>query len=313
MSSKGMKSEVDTVNSIASIAREQADLEISDLKSKQAMIAECHEMIGRVQTADYFGKLATVTSLMFLKQVKDAKIYRDIPGVGTWEKFCEIVGKDRHTTDDDLRNLAVFGEEFMVTATSFGLGYREMRKLRHMTADGVLIIDAEAVEIGGERIPLDSDHREDLQAAIETIIEEQAKTKAEVVAQKKAFDRVQTATHKEVQKLQQQVDKLEGRAAVKGMTGEEDGYLNKVFTLRVGFDGYMLKMESAFEELANRDHTPREAAALISTLDYMRMSANAWQDRAVMDIGGPGLNPQVMEEFEAWEKENMKPRVKGEG
>ena len=168
-----------------------------------------------------------------------------------------------------------------------------------------MVIDAEAVEIGGERIPLDSDHREDLQAAIETIIEEQAKTKAEVVAQKKAFDRVQTATHKEVQKLQQQVDKLEGRAAVKGMTGEEDGYLNKVFTLRVGFDGYMLKMESAFEELANRDHTPREAAALISTLDYMRMTANAWQDRAVMDIGGPGLNPQVMEEFEQWEKENM--------
>ncbi len=309
MNRKGMGSEVDTVNSIASIAREQADLEIAELKSKQAMIAECHMMLGRIQATEYFGKVATVASLMFLKQVKDSKVYRDVPGVVTWEKFCEIVGKDRRTVDEDLQNLAKFGEGFLATVASFGLGYRDLRKLRQLTHDGVLIIDAEAVEIGGERIPLDSDHREDLQAAIETIIEEQAKTKAEVVAQKKAFDRVQTATHKEVQKLQQQVDKLEGRAAVKGMTGEEDGYLNKVFTLRVGFDGYMLKMESAFEELANRDHTPREAAALISTLDYMRMTANAWQDRAVMDIGGPGLNPQVMEEFEQWEKEHM--QVKG--
>ena len=305
MSSKGMKSEVDTVNSIASIAREQADLEIAELKSKQAMIAECHEMIGRVQTAKFFQKTANVCDLVLMQQSRESKIYRDVPGVGTWEKFCELTGSTRQHVEDQLKNLATFGEEFTQTVCGFGMGYRDLRKLRQLTHDGVLIIDAEAVEIGGERIPLDSDHREDLQAAIETIIEEQAKTKAEVVAQKNAFDRVQTSTLKEVQKLQQQVDKLEGRAAIKGMTGEEDGYLNKVFTLRVGFDGYMLKMESAFEELANRDHTPREAAALISTLDYMRMTANAWQDRAVMDIGGPGLNPQVMEEFEAWEKENM--------
>ncbi len=305
MSRKGMESEVDTVNSIASIAREQADLEIAELKSKQAMIAQCHEMIGQVKTARLFQKFADVSSLVWLKQVKDSKVYRDVPNVETWDNFCEIVGLSRQHIDEQLRNINAFGEEFMLTCQQFSVGYRDLRKLRQLTHDGVLVIDAEAVEIGGERILLDSDHREDLQAAIETIIEEQAKTKAEVVAQKKAFDRVQTATHKEVQKLQQQVDKLEGRAAVKGMTGEEDGYLNKVFTLRVGFDGYMLKMESAFEELANRDHTPREAAALISTLDYMRMTANAWQDRAVMDIGGPGLNPQVMEEFEQWEKENM--------
>ena len=305
MSRKGMESEVDTVNSIASIAREQADLEIAELKSKQAMIAECHMMLGRVQGMKLVEKFADVGGLMFLKQVHDSKIYREVPGIGTWDKFCENAGLSRQHVDERLKNIAGFGEEMTAYVSGFGLGYRDLRKLRQLTHDGVLVIDAEAVEIGGERILLDSDHREDLQAAIETIIEEQAKTKAEVVAQKKAFDRVQTATHKEVQKLQQQVDKLEGRAAVKGMTGEEDGYLNKVFTLRVGFDGYMLKMESAFEELANRDHTPREAAALISTLDYMRMTANAWQDRAVMDIGGPGLNPQVMEEFEQWEKENM--------
>jgi hypothetical protein len=301
--------EMDASNQIYQVAREQADIEITELKSQQARIAEAHEIAGRIQAFTFVEKVVSITSLMQLKNVKDSKVYRELPNIGTWESYCNYIGLDRHTTDERLRQLETLGSQFLETCHQFSVSHKDMRKLRQLTHDGTLVIDAEAVEIGGERIPLDSDHREDLQAAIETIIEEQAKAKAEISAQQKAFDRVQTATHKEVQKLQQQVDKLEGKAAAKGMTGEEDAYLNNVFTLRVGFDGYMLKMESAFEELANRDHTPREAAALISTLDYMRMTASAWQDRAVIDIGGPQLNPQVMEEFEAWGRENMPPKI----
>ncbi|WP_306534482.1 hypothetical protein [Geobacter sp.] len=90
-------------------------------EERERLIAQCHEVIGRVQATQMFVKFGDVTNLMFLKQIKESKAYRDVPGIGTWEKFCEIVGVDRHTIDQQLLNIATFGEDFLGYITSFGL------------------------------------------------------------------------------------------------------------------------------------------------------------------------------------------------
>lgn len=149
------------------LKQEQAERE-----QREQMIAQCFKAIGQVQTSNMFAKFATVSSLVWLKQVKEAKTYRDIPEVGTWDKFCDYVGMSRQKVDEDLSNLATFGEEFMTTCQQLHVGYRELRQLRQLSHDGAVQLnhDDNTITIEGEVIPIDGDHTEELQAAIEQII-----------------------------------------------------------------------------------------------------------------------------------------------
>lgn len=79
---------------------------------RERMIARCHEVIGQVKAVAMISRFGDVTNLMWMKEVKESKIYKDVPGIGTWGNFCKSAGKDRHTVDQDLLNLAAFGEEF---------------------------------------------------------------------------------------------------------------------------------------------------------------------------------------------------------
>ena len=144
----------------------------AEQEERETRIAECHEVIGRVQAMKFIEKVTTVGSLMQLKEIKATKAYRDLPGIGNWENFCKHIGLSRQKVDEDLDNLATFGESFLTTVSSFSLGYRDMRKLRQLSSSGEVTIDAEAMIIGDERIPLNAEHSEELQAAIEKIIEE---------------------------------------------------------------------------------------------------------------------------------------------
>jgi len=131
---------------------------------RERLIAQTHEAVGRIQAAGAFRKLATVAELVWLRDLKEVKIYRDLPGVGTWEKLCNYLGKDRRTTDEDLQNLATFGEDFLETSRQLSIGYREMRQLRQLQYDGesfqiaddgkTVIIEGEAILLGDDSAPL---------------------------------------------------------------------------------------------------------------------------------------------------------------
>lgn len=84
-----------------------------------------------------FNRLA---SLKDLAEIKDAKAYRgatledrktgQLVRVENWEQFCAACGYSAKTIDNDLKNLATFGMEFLEAAHSIGLGVRELRMLR---------------------------------------------------------------------------------------------------------------------------------------------------------------------------------------
>lgn len=157
---------------------------------REQLIAKTHQMIGQIRAADMFGKFANVSSLVWLQQVKESKIYKDLPNVGTWEKFCNSIGLSRQKVDLDLQNLATFGEEFLLTVSSLSVGYRELRKLRQLSHDGVVRIEDDAITIGDETIPIDPDHADDLHAAIEKIIEQNTALGARVERLEKQKDEV---------------------------------------------------------------------------------------------------------------------------
>lgn len=158
--------------------RDQQQAVQADKQHRETLIAQAHEVIGRVQSNLLMNKFTTVSNLIHLKQIKESKIYRDLPMVGTWDKYCDYIGLSRQKVDEDLANLAVFGEDFLLTSQQFGLGYREMRKLRQLTHDGSVVIEGECLRIpGDEPIPINEDHAEELQVAIERIITSHDDTK----------------------------------------------------------------------------------------------------------------------------------------
>lgn len=289
---KGKRFDEDTETALAAVKEEQ-DIERirqRQQEERETLIAQAHEIIGRVQANTLMTKFANVSSLVHLKNIKDSKIYRDLPMVGTWDKYCEYIGLSRQKVDEDLANLAAFGEDFLLTCQQFSLGYRDLRKLRQLTHDGTVQVTEDAIEISGQRIPLDADHKEDLQSAIEWVIEQQSQTVVELEAQKKAHARVQEETHKSMVKLQKDLDKLTREAKAKDLTPEEDAVIQQIENLQTSFLGYLLQVRS----LVEADDIPgtRAKAALVAFLNQARMELNAYYDTAYDRHAAPGMAPE---------------------
>lgn len=156
-------------------AEREARLEAEEAQDeRERMIAQSYELAGQIKAVKMISKFGDVTSLMWLKQVKESKIYKELPGIGTWEKYCEYVGVDRHTTDQNLLNLAVFGEAFIGAITNLRVGYRELRQLRQLKYDGEsfqMSDDGKTVVIEGEAITLGEDAGAEIEAALEKLLE----------------------------------------------------------------------------------------------------------------------------------------------
>ena len=194
--------------------REAVQRQSAEQAEREARIAEAHEVAGRVQAFNFVGKVLTVGSLVQLKNIKESKAYADLPNIGTWESYCKYLGLSRQKVDEDLGNLADFGEQFLLTVGTFSLGYRELRKLRKLTHDGSVQIEDNIITIGDESIPIDKEHTEDLHAAIEKILENN------------------TALTQRVTKLEKHKDALV-KEETKGLVMEKKALLEQVERLKV--------------------------------------------------------------------------------
>jgi len=149
---------------------------------------QANQLLGQARTAQSFAKLATVVTLRTLAEVKETKAYRALRGVscvdsqgnkiddvGTWDGYCRAIGRSKTSVDEDLRNLAAFGEEALESLQAVGAGYRELRKLRQLPEEErQLIIQGEAVQI---------EDKEALVELIEDMAARHAKEKEELKQQ----------------------------------------------------------------------------------------------------------------------------------
>lgn len=285
------KKQLDDYSEIAStVIEEEARME--RLKREQRaerenLIAQCYEMAGQIKTAKMFSKYGDVTSLMWLKQVKESKIYQDLPNIGTWEKYCKYLGLDRHTVDQNLLNLSIFGEELLVTVTNLRVGYRDIRKLRQLTSDGTISIDAEVVEIDGERIPLTPEHKDDLQAALDRAIDERNRFIKEQEKTIRIKERVSEDKEKKIQSLIEDIDKLEVRARAKGISPEEDALQQRIETFRIQFEGLFAELGTLADGVCSNP-SPAVVANFISLMDNARMRFSGLREDVVA-VSPPGM------------------------
>jgi len=280
-------------------AEETARMTAENARQEQAdrerRIAECHQVIGRIQGAKMVADFANVGGLMWFKQVKETKLYREIPGLGSWEKFCESVGISRQKVDEDLLNLATFGEAFLQTVGGFSVGYRELKKLRQLTHEGAVQIEDDTVTIGGELIPLDAEHREDLQAALERVIEAKDALLQEKDAVIRSNEKLLQSKQDLLRRQEKDLARYEDAAEKKGLTADEDAFIRKTRNARVSVDGFFMQFDPERFPLPE-DATPRMKAELMSTLAYFKQVCDAAYDTAGdlygdAEIEGAGWTP----------------------
>jgi hypothetical protein len=280
------KAETKILEEVYQEGRKKSDEEVAALKvrlqgqaDRERRVAESYQLIGRIQGAKMVADFGKVTGFVWLREVQQQKLYRDMPGIGTWEKFCESVGMSRSKIENGIANLETFGEEFLVTVTGFGVSYRDLRKLRQLTHEGAVYIDDGMVLIGDESIPLDADHREDLQAALERVIE----AKDEVLREKDAVIRsneklLQSKTDL-IRRQEKDLARYEDTAARKGLTADEDAFIQKCTNARITIDGFFMDFDPERNPLPE-DATDRMKAALMETLRYFKRVTHAAYDTA---------------------------------
>ncbi|MDR1946626.1 MAG: hypothetical protein LBQ51_05610 [Desulfovibrio sp.] len=113
-------------------------------ESMAARQFECAKIIGQIQSLMAVETFSTTGRLILLRQMKESKSYKglrvpqadgSIYVVNTFEDLCEAMGTSRRKVDEDLQNIAAFGEAFMNAAQQIGLGYRQLRALRALPED----------------------------------------------------------------------------------------------------------------------------------------------------------------------------------
>lgn len=186
------------------VIKEQEQKEIQ-AKEKEELIAEASRLTGRVEAFEFISKFTTVGTLTNLKKIKETGVYKEIPGIKTWEDYCKSIGFSVNKIDEDLSNLNIFGENLLTTGRELGLGYRELRQLKKQVKTGELQIKDEAIVIDGETISLEE--KDILKDALTDLVaknkEEISKLKAENKAKEKMVQTYAEAKEKKEQELKQ--------------------------------------------------------------------------------------------------------------
>ena len=145
-----------------------------ELEEKEAIAYTC-TMLGRIQSATFNEKQQRLMKLIWLKQVKDGRIYKKMRGLDTWVKFCEACGEKWRTIDDSLQDLSVFADEFLTETVKLGWTPSEVKRLsRAVLADNAELtetVNSDAITIDGKTVPLDADHKDEIMELVADVLD----------------------------------------------------------------------------------------------------------------------------------------------
>ena len=205
------------------------------------------EKLGMLKATSLFKKLLTVSVIKFLADIKETKHYKGLSVIGengelltvsTWADFCSGLGKSHQHVDEEIRNLGVFGEDFLETSQRMSLGYRDLRKLRKLDdADREVIIEGEAVK---------AEDRESLIDLIEEMSAKHRKQKdaletenKELKADKDALETILQKKDEKVNQLDTKVTKLTSPAEIQRRAESEPQELEKAALETLGTESIL--------------------------------------------------------------------------
>lgn len=293
--------DVEASQEIYNVAKMEAETQLTAMRGEMDAVRVESQAAGALQAIDTTIAFQELLKAITLQRIKQNKEYKT--GGMTWDEFCESLGLARRTVDLMLEDIKPVMDTFSAKIADFsGMPFSKIRLLGKTISANLAEIQDNCLVYGDESIPLTPEYRDDIQALIERINEEAKEQVETLEATVSAKDKVLKSKGDVINKMERELKKFEKDAAAKGLTLDEDAFLQLMANKSTSFDGYMLSMDPDFVMERAGDITPRMRAALISTLHNMKMLVLAAYDTAVMNYGSPGLNPEVLEEFEAWEK-----------
>lgn len=319
------------------VAKAQAlNTTLDAITNEQLLLSE---KVGALKATGFFKKVSTVTEIKMLAEIKEAKEYKGLrildrdgnwQHVTTWEQFCKSLGHSREKVDEDIRNIAAFGEEFLETSQRMGIGYRDLRKLRKIPeGDREIILNGEAIQEGDKDslIELIEDmsvkHKKD-KSKLESQIKDlnaEAKAKDRVIADKqKTIDDKNTELNIKDEKLalrahapayerakdfaaQMDVFKIDALQLFGNISGlyeqiEQDDELPEL--LRVNMGHLLLEVKAQADAIIDQ-HMLGDVSLVDDELSWMR-DANAEIEarNQVVDVSS---SEQDAATFQAWKVE----------
>jgi len=162
---KNTEISINTVQSDILSTEKQSDLIKSLSENYETGRDTANQILGKLQMAKSFQKVADIVSLSELIKIKENKLYRSLKGVsieladgskiddiGSWENFCKAIGSSKSKVDEDIRNAHAIGLECFETLKKTGLTTQNFRDLRALSfdqreefVDGINFDDKEAV------------------------------------------------------------------------------------------------------------------------------------------------------------------------
>lgn len=237
-------------------AAAQAVADVDGLAQLQAGYNEerdlANQLLGQAQMADSFAKFSLTVSVSKLAFVRENKLYKAFKGKksadgqrflsGTWDEYCDLLGRSRQQVDEEISNLKSFGEQALESMSAMGIGYRELRQYRKLPEDQkqALIEVAKAgdkegfVELAEEIIAKHAKEKEALATRV-----------AEAQATLEAKDRVLQSRAELIGKLEEQVaGKFKPLPGSEARTAQEQALLKE---LDEGTSSAFLSMHRTFK------------------------------------------------------------------
>lgn len=276
---------------MAEFHAEQQEIKEKEREEREALIAEASRLTGRVEALNFIGKVVTCSELINLNKIKESKIYKELPNINTWADYCKSLGYSVDKIDLDLRNLNTFGEDFLRTVQTFGLGYRELRSLSKQVKSGSLEVKESEVIIDGEVIPLDD--KDELRDALDTLlkskykeIEEKDKLlkdkemQLEVVRETKdGFARRMDKAEEEAEKYKKEIEKLKNnKPSFKNVSDADEEDFQKLLNLEQQWRDLFNALKNATDDdklsSFNKSMLGGIVAQILVMLDDFRMQLN---------------------------------------
>jgi len=190
-------------------------------QDKEKAIANIFEMAGKIKATNFNKSQAAFFSLLMLKKVKDAKEYRTSMGM-SWEQFCEHVGVSRRWVDEQLVDLRPFKAEFLEDFLRFSeVPLNKIKYLGESIAEGTSGIQDNAIIYNGETIPLDPEHKDEIQALLEKLEESSKQQLEEKDAAIRAKNRLLKSKEDLVNKMEREIKRLEKTVDLEPLSEEE--------------------------------------------------------------------------------------------
>lgn len=217
------------------IKREQVKSAEQTQRDKEEAIAVIYEMAGKIKATHFFKEQAGFFDLLLLKQVKDSKEYRTRLGM-SWEAFCDSIGIKRRTIDEHLEDLQPFRLEFLAAFRQFsGVDLGKIKYLGMAINEKLAAVAENAITYNGETIPIDAEHKDEIQALLETLEENHKKEKEEADVTIKTKERLLKAKEDTINKMERELKRLEKTVPKSELTEEEQDACNLLTRVQLDF------------------------------------------------------------------------------